>query len=64
MEQCPVGKSVLAHMIWDYDRENKIMKHKETGLCMDAEHLSASNPVVLKACADKDTQKWELEHFL
>lgn len=64
VEPCPVGKALPDNMVWDYDRETKILKHKASGNCMDAEHLSASNPVIVQTCADKDTQKWELEHYL
>lgn len=64
LEPCPVGKDLPSHMVWQFDRDTGEMKHKQSGLCMDAEHLSAAKPIVLKTCADKDTQIWEIEHYL
>lgn len=64
LEPCPVGKELPEHMVWEHNKEDGKVKHKQLGLCMDAEHLSASKPITLKTCSDKDTQIWELEHYL
>lgn len=64
LESCPVGKPLPENMKWDYDTETKKMVHRSSGNCLDADKLAANNFIKVQTCADKDTQKWDLEFLL
>ncbi|KAL5017006.1 hypothetical protein ScPMuIL_006595 [Solemya velum] len=50
--------------LWTYNKEEQLMKHTETGHCMERSQPDSETPVITNPCSQSEAQKWDLIEWL